>query len=166
MQTIGMGIKSMALGGLVAALLLATPFASGAEQTRESYTAQVEPICKTNTEASGRILKGIKGMVKAGKLKPAATKFSKAAQALKKTLNQLRAVPPPSSDKARLEKWLGYIKDEVELLERTAQKLEAGNKTGAQEMAVRLTYTANRANNQVLPFEFKYCRANPAQFTG
>ncbi|HEV7563672.1 MAG TPA: hypothetical protein VGO24_09245 [Solirubrobacterales bacterium] len=166
MQTIGMGIKSMALGGLVAALLLGAPFASGAEQTRESYTAQVEPICKSNTEASGRILKGVKGIVRAGKLTVAGAKFTKAAQALKKTLNQLRAVPPPTADKARLEKWLGYIKEEVELLERTAQKLKAGNKTGAQEMAVRLTYTANRANNQVLSFEFKYCRANPSQFAG
>lgn len=158
--------KSTALVTLGAmALLLAAPFAAGAEQTRESYTAQVEPICKVNVEASGRILEGVRGMVKAGKLKPAATQFSKAAQALKKTLNQLRAVAPPPADQARITKWLGFIKTEVELLERTAAKLKAGKKTAAQEMAVRLTSTVNQANNQVLAFEFKYCRADASQFT-
>lgn len=159
-------IKSTALGTVVAlALLLTAQAGFAAEQTRETYTAQVEPICKTSTEANDRILKGVKGEVKAGKLKPAAAQFSKAASALKKTLNKLRAVPQPTADKAKLTKWLGYIKDEVELFEQTAAKLKVGNKVAAQEMAVRLTYTVNKANNQVLAFEFKYCHADPSQFT-
>ncbi|MGV1048602.1 MAG: hypothetical protein ACOYD4_08800 [Solirubrobacterales bacterium] len=148
-----------------AALLLVAQAAFAAEQTRDTYKAAVEPICKTNVEASGRILEGVKGEVKAGKLKVAAGQFSKAATALKKTLNQLRAVEPPAADKAKITKWLGFIKTEVELLEKTAAKLKVGKKTAAQEMAVRLTSTVNQANNQVLAFEFKYCRANSSQFT-
>jgi hypothetical protein len=158
-------IKSTAfiLAGAVALTLAQAAFA--AEPTRETYTAQVEPICKASTESSDRILKGVKGEVKAGKLKPAAAQFSKAATALKQTLNKLRAVPQPPADKAKLTKWLGYIKTEVELFERTAKKLNEGSKVGAQTMAVRLTSTVNQANNQVLAFEFKYCRADPSQFT-
>lgn len=159
-------IKAMALPTLAAVgLLLAAQAAFAAEPTRETYTASVEPICKASTESSDRILKGVKGEVKAGKLKPAAAQFSKAATALKQTLNKLRAVPQPPADKAKLTKWLSYIKEEVQLFEQTAAKLKAGNKTGAQEMAVRLTYTVNRANNQVLAFEFNYCHADPSKFT-
>ena len=157
-------IRSMALGAL-ALLALAAPLAFGAEPTRETYTAQVEPICKTNSEASNRILKDVKSEVKAGKLAPAAASFAKAASALKKTLAQLKAVPQPSADKAKLTKWLGYIKAEAELFESTAAKLKAGDKGGAQAMAIRLTHTANLANNQVLAFEFNYCQVDPSQFS-
>ena len=159
-------IKTATLGTVAAvALLLAAQASLAAEPTRESYKAEVEPICKANTKANERILKGVKGEVKAGKLKLAAGQFAKAATALKKTLNQLKAVPQPSADKAKLTKWLGYIKTEAEQFEQTAAKLKAGNKAGAQAMAVRLTQTANLANNQVLAFEFKYCRVDPSQFT-
>jgi hypothetical protein len=159
-------IRSIGLGALGAlALLLVAPLALGAEPTRESYTAQVEPICKTNAKSSERILNGVKAEVKAGKLKPAATQFAKAASALKKTLAQLKAVPQPSADKAKLTSWLGYIKTEVELFERTAAKLKAGDKNGAESLTVRLTHTVNLANNQVLAFEFNYCHVDPSQFT-
>jgi hypothetical protein len=158
-------IRSTVLALLAALLLLGAGLALGAEQTRESYTAQVEPICKRNSEANDRILKGIKGNVKAGKLKVAAAQFDKAASALKKTLAQLRAVPQPSADKPKLTKWLRYIKTEVQLFERTAAKLKAGDKLGAEKMAVRLTFTVKLANNEVLAFEFKYCHVDPAQFT-
>jgi hypothetical protein len=158
-------IKVTAVGVAAAVMLLAAQAAFAAEQTRESYTAQVEPICKASTESSDRILKGVKGEVKAGKLKLAAGQFSKAATALKATLNKLRAVPQPVADKAKLTKWLGYIKEEVGLFEQTAAKLNAGKKAAAQEMAVRLTYTVNKANNSVISFEFNYCHADPSQFT-
>jgi hypothetical protein len=158
--------RSIGLGGLaVVALMLAASLALGAEPTRESYTAQVEPICKRNAQANERILKGVKAEVKAGKLKVAAAQFAAATSALKKTLAQLRAVPQPSADKPKLTKWLGYIKTEVQLFERTVAKLKAGNKVAAEAMTVRLTHTVNLANNQVLAFEFNYCHVDPSQFT-
>jgi hypothetical protein len=158
-------IGSMGPAALAAlALLLAAALALGAEPTRESYTAQVEPICKKNAASNERILDGVKAEVRAGKLKPAATRFAKAASALKKTLAQLEAVPRPSADKAKLTSWLGYIKTEAELFERTAAKLEAGDKTGAESLTTKLTQTVNLANLQVLAFEFRYCHAEASQF--
>lgn len=149
----------------VVAVGLLAQVAIGAEQTRESYIAQVEPICKVNTKANERILKGVRAEVRAGKLKLAAAQFSKAGTALKKALAQLRDVPQPTADKAKLTKWLDYIKTEVQLLERVAAKLKAGNKFGAQTTAIRLTQIANLANAEVVDFEFRYCRANPSLFT-
>ena len=146
------------------ALLVSVPFVLAAEQTRESYVAQVEPICKSNTKANEKILKGVKAEVKAGKLAPAALQISKAAKALKRTLTQLRAVPQPKSDKPKLTKWLGYIKTEVELFERTAKKLKSGDKAGAERMSVLLTHESNLANNAVLAFNFHYCHAEPSKF--
>jgi hypothetical protein len=110
--------------------MLAVPFAQ-AEVTRESYKEAVEPICKTNTQANERILKGVRKDVKQGKLKLAGSKFSKAATALHKTLVQLKAE----------------------------------DKSGAQATVIRLTHNANQANNQVLGFEFHYCRFEPSKFT-
>ena len=119
------------------------------ETTRAEYAAQVEPICKTNTQANERILKGVKTEVKQGKLKPAAKQFSKASAALKKALAQLKAVPKPAADQAKLTKWLGYVKTEAELFQSTSKKLATGNKIGAQAMVIRLTHNANLANDSV-----------------
>jgi len=157
------GTTSLALIALT--LTMAVAASAAAAPTREEYKAQVEPICKANTKANERILSGVRKQVKEGELKAAGGQFSKAAKALKKTLAELQAVPQPSADSARLTKWLGYVKSEAELFERVAKKLKSGDKVGAQAMVVRLTHTANQANNQVLAFEFSSCRFEPSKFT-
>ncbi len=153
----------LAIGAL--ALLAGASLAQATEVTRASYTEAVEPICKLNTEANEKILKGTKAEVKANKLKPAAAKFTKAAAALKQAYTQLAAVPKPPADTAKLTKWLADVKAEIALFEATAAKLKAGNKTGAEAMVVRLTHTANLANDAALGFEFQYCRFEPSRFT-
>ena len=95
--------------------MLAAPFAEAAEVTRESYKEAVEPICKTNTEANEKILKGVRQKVKAGKLKAAGTQFEKAGKALHKAIVQLKAVPQPTADEAKLAKWLKYVGEEEKL---------------------------------------------------
>ena len=60
----------------------------------------VEPICKANTEANEKILKGVRAKVKAGKLDAAATQFAGAARALKRTRAQPPQVPQPPADAA------------------------------------------------------------------
>jgi predicted Zn-dependent peptidase len=148
---------------VLAALLAAVPsFADDAE--RQTYKAEVEPICKVNTEANEKILKGVRQLVKAGKLGPASKKVFAAARALKRTRTELLAVPKPPEDAARLTKWLGYVKDEIALFETLGRKLKAGEKTQAQKMVLRLKSTADRANNTVLDFEFRYCRFQPSKF--
>jgi hypothetical protein len=154
-----------ALGALiVVALMTLAGLALAAETTRVEFVAAVEPICKANTKANERILTGVQKEVKEGKLATAAARFAKAMSALKKTRAELAVVPQPPADKARLTKWLGYIKVEVALFEATAKKLKAGDKAGAEHMSVRLTREASLANNEVLPFEFRYCRAEPSRF--
>lgn len=150
----------------ISALLLAgASLASATEVTRESYVAEVEPICKSNTQANEKILKGVRQEVKQGKLALAGKQFSKAAVALKKAYLQLKAVPQPPADTTRLTKWLSYVKVEVSLFEKAAAALKAGNKPKTQTIVVQLTHNANLANNQVLSFNFRYCKLEPSKFT-
>jgi len=144
--------------------LLSPALAQAAETTRPEYVAQAEPICKVNTKANERILSGVKTEVKKNELKPAAAQLSKASSALRGTLDELRTVPQPPADHARLGKWLGYVKTEAELFQSAAEKLRENNKFGAEAMVLRLSNNATLANNTVLEFGFHYCRFEPAKF--
>jgi hypothetical protein len=152
----------------IATLVLGLLFASAAfaaEVSRDQYKEAVEPICKKNTQANERILAGVKKEVKSGKLKTASAKFTKASSELKRTLGELEKVPRPVADEARLEQWFGLVKVEAELFATTGKKLAAGDKADAERMVNKLTQNANKANVQVLPFSFRYCRLEPAKFT-
>jgi hypothetical protein len=156
--------KKLIFSLIAVVALLGAVTASATEGERAEYKDAVEPICKANTEANEKILKGVRQKVKSGKYDAAAKQFSAAARALKKTRGQLLAVPKPAEDAARLTKWLGYAKSEAELFESIAKKLHNDEATAAQKMVVRLVSTAKQANNQVLEFEFRYCRFQPSKF--
>jgi len=149
---------------IVFVLMLGALPAFAAETSREEYIAAVEPICKANTEANEKILKGVRKEVKEGKLDSAARKFRAAARALKRTRTQLLQVPKPAEDEAQLTKWLGYVKTEVQLFEAVARKLANDEATAAQKLVVRLVNNARQANNQVIDFGFRYCKFQPSKF--
>ncbi len=158
-------MKSLILTGALAAMLLSAPLALATEPTRDDYTARVEPICKTNTEANKRIFKGARAEVKAGELKKAASHFTRATIAFAKAIKQLTAVSPPAEDKAKIDKWLGYLGDEKDLLGKIGTALKAEQKLKAQTYLVKLTTSSNLANNTVLAFGFDYCRIEPSRFS-
>jgi hypothetical protein len=148
----------------VLALLSTVPAVAADEGERQIYREAVEPICKANTEANEKILKGVRQKVKEGKLDPASKQVLAAARALKQARAQLLQVPKPPEDAAKLTKWLGYVKTEVQLFEALGRKLANDEKNAAQRMVVRLYGTAKQANNLVLEFEFRYCRFQPSKF--
>jgi hypothetical protein len=158
--------KTFAAALALFALLVTTAFAATSpEQTRESYVAQVEPICKQNTKANEQILDGVRKKVKQGKLSVAAGQFTRASAAFGKAVNQLRAVPQPPADAAKLNKWLGLLEEEKKLLGEIGKALKANQKSKAQTLSVRLTHNGNVANNAVLGFEFDYCLIDSSKFS-
>ena len=159
----GRGPLGLAAALALALILTATAFA--AEVSRDEYKEAVEPICQANTKANEKILAGVKKEVKAGQLKTAAAKFTKASGELTRTLKELEAVPRPAADEARLAKWFGLVKVEAELFGQAGKKLKAGDKAGAEHIVTKLTQNANKANNEVLPFGFRYCRLETSKFT-
>ncbi len=150
---------------LIAFAMVGSSVAAAEGPTRDEYRDAVEPICKVNTKANERILSGVRKQVQENKLKAAGAKFAQASTALKKARRELVGVPQPSADLQRLKKWLDYVKTEADLFGQTAKKLKAEDRRGANQMVIKLTQTANRANAQVLPFDFVYCRLEPARFT-
>ncbi len=158
--------KSFKIAALAALAILAlsATFAV-ADTTRDVYVATVEPICKKNSDANARILKGVKKMVQKGKLKPAAARFRRAAGALTKAEKQISRVEQPAADARTLAKWLGYLKAEARLLNRIGRELKANKKNKASLDVVKLQHDANLANNAVLSFGFRYCKQNPSKYT-
>ena len=148
---------------LVATVLAASAFA--AEVSRDEYKAAAEPICKSSAKENERILANIRKEVKTGKLKPAAAKFATASKSQAAALKELEALPQPTADEARLGKWLSYLKIEAELFATAGRKLSSGDKAGAEHITSKIAQNANKANVQVLPFEFRYCRQEPSKYT-
>jgi hypothetical protein len=148
------------------ALLVTVPVAAAieGEPTRDEYVAAVEPICKANTEANSRILKGVKTQVKQGDLAPAGRRFLRAATALGKSVGQIAGEPKPSADVTKLDKWIGYLKQEKTLLQKIGKALKARNRFQAQQYAVKLNRNNNRANNTVISFGFDHCRIDSSKF--
>jgi hypothetical protein len=136
-----------------------------AEVSRSEYREAAEPICKVDTKANERILATVRQEVRQGALGSAAAKFMAASRALKKALGQLEALPRPAADEARLAKWFATVKAEAGYFEAVSRKLAAGQKRAAESFVTKLTVTAMKANDQVLPFEFTYCRLEPSRFT-
>jgi hypothetical protein len=150
---------------VVALVLVVCGAAFAAEVSREEYKEAAEPICKSSAKANERILAGVRAEVKKGQLKTAAAKFSEASREQAQTLRELEALPRPSADEARLTAWFSYLKIEAELFATAGKKLKAGDKAGAQHVFTKLSLNINKANNQVLPFGFNYCRLNAAKLT-
>jgi len=159
-----MSSRKLMLSLAAIAVLFAAVPALAAEVTPDDYKAQVEPICKANTQANEKILKGARENVKTGKLSKASQQLSAAAKALKKTRGELLQIPTPAADAARLTKWLGGVKTEIDLLEAAGKKLAKGEKNGAGKMVIRLRSNAMKTNNLVLSYEFHYCEFEPQKF--
>jgi len=156
---IGAGVIAFAM----AMGLGATAFA--ADITREEYKAQAEPICKVNTKANQKIFKGVQRMVRQNKLGLASKRFKRASASLRRTINQLVALPQPTGDEQRLAKWFKYLRVQRDFLTKIGKALSSGNKFQAQTFIVRLRRNSNLANNTVLAFEFNFCRIDPSRFT-
>jgi len=148
------------------ALLVVVPVAAAVEggDPRGEYRERVEPICAANTKANSRILKGVKGQVQKGQLRPAGRRFIRASGALGKSVRQIAAVPRPEADAAKLTKWIGYLKSEKQFLFLIGKALKSSNKFKAQKLAVKLNRNNNRANNTVISFGFRECRIDSSKF--
>jgi hypothetical protein len=150
---------------LVAVLVASTAIAVAAEPTRESYKEQVEPICKKNTESIERILKGVKAQIRNGQLKAAAGKFTRAANAFEQATKQLKAVPQPSADSAKLGKWIAQLETGTGLLRKISAALKAEKKGKVASYSSKLTTNSTIANSLVLGFDFDYCLVESSKFT-
>ena len=159
------GNRRRAIVVMAIVVALATVAVAYADVTREEYVAQAEPICKTNTDQNAKLLKGVRAQVKAGKTRPAARKFLRAATAFSSALDQVEALEEPTADATTLSTWMGYLRLEVAYLRKTATALKHGNLNQAQGYSIRLNRNGKLANNVVIGFGFNYCLIKPNRFS-
>jgi hypothetical protein len=154
------------IGALLAVWLLAAAVAAAEEgPTRDEYVSQVEPICKSNSEANKKILSGARSRVKHGKLSQASNQFFRAAAAFGVTVSKIEKVPRPTADDARLVKWFKFLRIVQDNLRNIGKGLKEGDKVKASHESIRAERSANAANNVSSVFDFHECHLTPARFS-
>jgi hypothetical protein len=147
-----------------AARPFASPSAEG-ELTRQGYREAAEPICEANARANERILRHVRSDFRADRLAWGGRSMLRAAGALEKTYKQLRELPRPSGDAARLGRWLAKVRFEADLFRSAGKALKTGRKGRASALVVKLNQNATKANNLVIAFAFRSCRFEPSKYT-
>jgi hypothetical protein len=149
---------------LIAAVSASAEIAPGTVPSRAEYVAAVDPICQKNTDANKPILKTARQKVNAKNLKGAGTDFFKVSANFGKALKSIEAVPKPTEDAARLDKWFGFLKIVQTNLRKVGKALKEENKVRASHEKIRAERSSNAANNVSFVFGFSACRLTPAQF--
>ncbi|MFL5873283.1 MAG: hypothetical protein ACJ75T_07410 [Solirubrobacterales bacterium] len=149
--------RSIPFAFIAVALLFAASAPAAEAPTRDEYVERLETICKPDAEATQRAMKGARADVRAERLAAAAGKFAQATSIFGGTVKQISAVPRPSADGAKLEKWFTYLKRQQSYLGQITGQLRQGNGIKAQRLTARFIHTGNLANNVVLAFGFDWC---------
>jgi hypothetical protein len=140
------------------AMTAIAPLAHGEEQTRDSYKAQVEPICQANRGANEKIMSGAKERVNKGKLELAGKQFIRVSGSVGGLIKRLAAVPAPSADETRVKHWLGSIGLLKQRLRQVGNYYKAGEKIKATHTSILAERAGLSANNTSIVFHFHYCR--------
>ncbi len=139
-------------------MLAIAPLAASEEQTRESYKAQVEPICQANRSANEKIMAGAKERIDKGKLELAGKQFIRVSGSVGGLIEKLATVPAPIADQRRIEHWLGSIRLLKQRLREVGKYYKAGEKIKGTHTAILAERAGLSANNTSIVFHFHYCR--------
>lgn len=152
------------LAALALALTLVAPVLAAEEPTRAEYVAQLEQICKPRSEATARVVHGVRADVRAERLAAAATKFAKAKRIFGATVDAISTVPRPAPDRPTLKRWFSALGREELYLGQMVTVLRHDSVSGFQRVSAKFIQEGNRANNAVVSFGFSYCSFKPTRF--
>jgi hypothetical protein len=150
---------TLAIAGVASAEILVNP------PSRAEYVSTVDPLCKRAFDSNKKLLKNVRKMVRADKFKPAAAKFQRASKNVGKMVRSIEAVPRPTEDSPRLEKWFKFLKIIKKNIGKIGQALRQENEVKANHESIRTERSSNAANNVSFVFQFKYCALKPSQFS-
>jgi hypothetical protein len=139
-------------------LLASAPLVPGAEQTRETYKAEIEPICEANRGANERIMAGARERINKNELEPAGKQFIHVSASFGGLIKRLTTLPAPPADKQRVERWF----EQMRLLKTRLRNVGKYYKEGQEIKAAHESILAERsgisANNISIVFKVRYCR--------
>lgn len=142
----------------IAAMLAVVPLAHAEEQTRETYKAQVEPLCEANREVNERIMAGARERVNKGKLVPAGKQFIRLSGSFGNLIEQLEPVPAPVGDERRVTRWLDAMRLLKTRLRQVGKYYKEGEKIKAAHESVLAERSGISANNISIVFKVRLCR--------
>ena len=143
---------------IVVATLVVAPLVHGEEQTRETYKAQVEPLCQANRKANERIMSGAKDRINAGKLEPAGKQFVRLSHSFGAMVRRVEAVSPPPADAHRVARWVQLMLLLETRLRTVGKYFKEGKKIKATHESILAERSGLSANNISIVFHFHYCR--------
>lgn len=146
------------LAALALAMLAFAAAAQGTEQTRDTYKAQVEPICQANRKANERIMSGARERVNRNNLKPAGKQFIRLSESFGDLVKRLAKVPPPETDGHRIERWLEIMRQLGSRVRLVGKYFIAGEKIKGNHEAILAERSGISANNTTIVLHFHYCR--------
>jgi hypothetical protein len=148
------------------ALLLGAAAPAGAAEapSRVEYVAQLERICKPDSEATQRAVRGTRADVRSERLRRAAGKVAKAQRIFAGTVRKIAKVPRPTADGPTLKRWFAALDRETAALGRTARTLREDDVARFQRVWADFIHEGNKANNVVVSFGFDYCNFKPSRF--
>ena len=159
-----MGGRLPIVAGL-AALALVVPAAEGAEPpTRPEYVDRLERICKPDSKATQRAVRGTRADVRSERFRRAAAKVARAKRIFTGTVRSISRVPRPVADRATLARWFAGLKREARALGRTASSLRVEDIARFQRVWADFIHEGNKANNVVVSFGFNHCAFKPSRF--
>jgi hypothetical protein len=148
----------------LAVLVLAALPAKAAEITRAEYVVRLEQICKPDSVATQRAVRGTRADVRSERFRPAAAKVEKAQRIFAGTVRSISRVPRPAEDRDTLARWFAALNRESVALGRTAASLQAEDVARFQRVWADFVHEGNKATNVVVSFGFDYCAFKPARF--
>ena len=150
---------------VVAMLGVAVPaFGIGEPPTEEEYVAAVEPICERDREAAEQILEGASDNINGGRLRVAGNQLIRASKRFGATIRQLVAVPRPTAQEEKLQKWFKFLRIVKARLAKTGKLYKEGKKLEATHESIRAEKSGNAANNVSFSFGFRDCRMSRSRF--
>lgn len=138
--------------------LAAVPLARGEEQTRESYKARVEPLCRVNRRANERIMSGVRRRIRKNELKAAGRQFIRVSHSFGRLVAQLSKVPPPVGDTHRIKRWLESVKLLKARLRLVGKYYGEGLKIKGNHEGILAERAGVSANNTTIVLHFRECR--------
>ncbi|MEX2108515.1 MAG: hypothetical protein WD827_06485 [Solirubrobacterales bacterium] len=146
------------LAGIVFATLVVAAPAHGEEPTRESYVAQLEPMCEANAAANKRIMAGAKERLSNGKMVLAGKQFIRVSQSFGSLVKKIAAVSPPAADAKPVQTWIKFLRLLKQRLRTVGKYFKEEERIKANHESIQAERSGNSANNTVYEFGFHHCR--------
>lgn len=151
--------RSIAIAVVTSVVLMAAAAIAPAAEapTRDEYVDQLEKVCKPDQLAIQRTMKGSRADIQRERFQAAARKFGKASSIFDSTIRDIKPVPRPAADTARLTKWFTYLTSQQTYMHQIVAQLGRENAIKAQRLTARFIHVGNVANRVVLAFGFNWC---------